>query len=168
MPGASNFLGQFSAEMCNPWMTKVGGGSAPPVGEEGDEIAANAVVVSPVITASHSLSNGPYGFDLDEGNYAVVSNDADCWIQIDFGESKSIGHIRLRGGPDVDGTQSMTLKTSPNETTWTTIASWSGQTYYTTISEFFEVARSDVRYIRVSKLYPNFLRMYYMGVTVYS
>ena len=134
----------------------------------GDEIAANSVVASPTISASHSLSNGSYGFDLNESNYAVVSTDAaPAWVQIDFGESKNISQIRFRGGPDTSGSHAMVLLTSPDGSTWTTIASWISQAYYTALSDWIDVNRSDVRYIRFQKTTGNnYLRLYYMGVKV--
>lgn len=132
----------------------------------GEEIAANAVVISPVITASHSLSNGAYGFDLNESNYAIVQTDAaPAWVQIDFGASQSIAQIRFRGGPDQSGSHAMVLKTSPDGSTWTTIASWTSQDYYYVLSPWFDVNRSDVRYIRFERSNSNnYLRLYYMGI----
>jgi hypothetical protein len=132
----------------------------------GSEIAAGAVVASPSITASHSLLDGAYGFDLNESNYAVVQTDASpAWVQIDFGSAQKISQIRFRGGPDGAGSHTMALKTSPDASTWTTIASWTGQTYYAALSPWFDVNRSDVRYIRFERSDSNnYVRLYYMGV----
>jgi hypothetical protein len=128
------------------------------------EIAANSVVVSPVITSSGSLSNGSNGFDLNDADYALLSTDSDCWIQIDFGVVKSIARMRLRGGPDQAGTQAMTVQTSPDGSNWTIIASWTGQANYAAISVWHDVNRADVRYIRVTKAAPNYFRLFCMGV----
>jgi hypothetical protein len=128
------------------------------------EIAASSVVVSPTITGSMSVTNPTYGFDLNQSNYARLEEDGPSWIQIDFGGSVKISRIRLRAGPNNPGTQAMTLLTSPDETNWTEIAAWEGQTYYSTLSGWFTVNRSDVRYIRITKAYPNWFYLYYLGV----
>lgn len=127
------------------------------------EIAANSVVASPTISASHSLTNGSYGFDLDADSLAMISTDSACWIQIDFGVIKNINKIRLKGGPNNPGSQAQTLLVSQDGTIWTTIASWAGQTYYTTLSPWFYVV-NYVRYIRVTSSGPNYYYLYYMGV----
>lgn len=131
----------------------------------GQEIAASAVVGSPSYTASAGLSNGPQGFDLDAGNYAQVSTDSNCWIQIDFGSVQTIGKIRLQGGPDSGGgSQAMILLVSENGADWVQVGAWAGQAYYDSLSPWFKVNRVDVRYIRVTKDSPNYFRMFYMGV----
>ena len=128
------------------------------------EVAISSLVASPTLTASATCSNIAYGFDLDEGNYAVVQSDANpTWIQIDFGVNKHIKTLRLRGGPDRSGSHVVSLLTSTNGTDWTTITSWSSQTYYSTLSPWFTIGAS-VRYVRVSRTLNNYLRLYYMGV----
>ncbi len=128
------------------------------------EVAISSLVASPTLTASATCSNIAYGFDLDEGNYAVVQSDANpTWIQIDFGVNKYINALRLRGGPDNSGSHVVSLLTSTDGTSWTTITTWSSQTYYSTLSPWFTIDAS-VRYVRVSRTLNNYLRLYYMGV----
>ena len=128
------------------------------------EVAISSLVASPTLTASATCSNIAYGFDLDEGNYAVVQSDANpTWIQIDFGVNKHIKTLRLRGGPDRSGSHVVSLLTSTNGTDWTTITSWSSQTYYSTLSPWFTIGAS-VRYVRVSRTLNNYLRLYYWGI----
>ena len=128
------------------------------------EIAANSVVGSPTITASANLSNGPDGFDLNEGNYAQVGTDSALWIMIDFGTVQAIGKVRLRGGPEDAGSQVQTLDTSSDGVSWTTHASWIGQANYSAISGWINVNRVNVRMIRVTKTATNYFRLYYMGL----
>jgi hypothetical protein len=122
------------------------------------EIAANSVVASPTISASHSLTNGSYGFDLDVGNYAVVASDSALWISIDFGSPQPISKIRFRGGPDNPGTQTQTLDVSINGISWTTLTTWSGQTYYSSISDWLLVPFAGIRMIRITKTITNYYR----------
>lgn len=131
---------------------------------EAEEIAANSVALFPSITASHTLVNGAYGFDIEESDYAVVQTDSECWIQIDFGCTSLIKSIRLRGGPDNENNQAMALKTSIDGVNWETIASWFGQTYYGILSAWFDPVEQNIRYIRVTKAAANFFRLHYMGV----
>ena len=129
------------------------------------EVAISSLVASPSYTASATCSNIEYGFDINESNYAVVQSDANpTWIQIDLGTTKYISSLRLRGGPDNSGSHVVSLLTSTNGTDWTTIATWSSQTYYSTLSPWFTIDAS-VRYVRVSRTNNNWLRLYYMGVT---
>lgn len=129
------------------------------------EVAISSLVASPSYTASATCSNIAYGFDINEADYAVVQSDANpTWIQIDLGTSKYISSLRLRGGPDNSGSHVVSLLTSTNGTDWTTIATWSSQTYYSTLSPWFTIDAS-VRYVRVSRTNNNWLRLYYMGVT---
>jgi hypothetical protein len=128
------------------------------------EVAISSLVGSPTLTASATCSNIAYGFDINEADYAVVqSNDNPTWIQIDFGVNKYIKTIRLRGGPDTTGSHVVSLLTSTDGTNWTTITSWSSQTYYSTLSPWFTIG-AEVRYVRVSRTLSNHLRLYYMGV----
>lgn len=128
------------------------------------EVAISSLVASPTLTASATCSNIAYGFDINEADYAVVqSNDNPTWIQIDFGVNKYIKTIRLRGGPDTTGSHVVSLLTSTDGTNWTTITSWSSQTYYSTLSPWFTIG-AEVRYVRVSRTLSNYLRLYYMGV----
>jgi hypothetical protein len=127
------------------------------------EVAASSLVASPTISASAGLVDGAKGFDLVEGDYARVQTDNACWLRIDYGENKFIGSIRFRSGPDSSGSHPQTLRVSTDASTWTTIASWSGQTYYSSISPWFRV-NMDVRYIQIDKGAPNWMQTYYMGV----
>lgn len=127
------------------------------------EIAAKDVVASPTITASHSLTDGIKGFDLDAGDYAIVGTDSACWIKIDFGENKYIQQIRVQAGPDTSGTHTLTLDYSTDDVNWTEIFSWVGQTYYSTLTDWKNV-NASVRYIRITKTAPNYMRVFYMGV----
>ena len=129
------------------------------------EVAISSLVASPTLTASATCSNIAYGFDINESNYAVVQSDANpTWIQIDFGETKYINSLRLRGGPDQSGSHVVTLLTSTDGTNWTTKASWSSQTYYSSLSGWITIDE-HVRYVRVNRTLNNYLRLYYMGVT---
>jgi len=128
------------------------------------EVAISSLVASPTLTASAACSNIAYGFDINEADYAVVQSDANpTWIQIDFGVNKYINTLRLRGGPDQSGSHVVSLLTSTNGTDWTTITTWSSQTYYSTLSPWFTI-NASVRYVRVSRTLNNYLRLYYMGV----
>lgn len=128
-------------------------------------VAASSLVKSPTITASASFSNGLDGFDLNEANYARVSTDDDpAWIKIDYGELFYIHTITMRGGPDASGSHVCTLDVSQDDSNWTTVDTWSSQTYYNEMSPEFFVNRS-VRYIRFSRTESNYLRLYAMGVT---
>jgi hypothetical protein len=129
------------------------------------EVAISSLVASPTLTASAACSDIAYGFDINESNYAVVQSDANpTWIQIDFGETKYINSLRLRGGPDQSGSHVVTLLTSTDGTNWTTKASWSSQTYYSSLSGWITIDE-HVRYVRVNRTLNNYLRLYYMGVT---
>ena len=128
------------------------------------EVAISSLVASPTLTASATCSNIAYGFDINEADYAVVQSDANpTWIQIDFGVNKYINTLRLRGGPDQPGSHVVSLLTSTDGTNWTTIATWSSQTYYSTLSPWFTI-NASVRYVRVNRTLNNYLRLYYMGV----
>jgi hypothetical protein len=128
------------------------------------EVAISSLVASPTFTASATCDTIAYGFNLNENDWAYVKTTADpAWIQIDFGENKYIKTLRLRGGPDQSGSQVVSLLTSTNGTDWTTIATWSSQTYYNTLSPWFTIAAS-VRYVRVNRTITSWLKLYYMGV----
>jgi hypothetical protein len=139
---------------------------APPA--EYVEIAANAVVGSPTITASGTLVDGAKGFDLVDSDYAVVQVDGECWIQIDFGSSKSIYAIRFRGGADTSGSHVHVLETSPDAITWTPVVTWvrDATNWYYILSGWYIVDRDDVRYIRLNKTLGNWLRWIYTGVNL--
>jgi hypothetical protein len=128
------------------------------------EIAANDIG-SPSITGSQSVTDPTYGFDINESNYAVVSTDSALWVQIDFGAAYFISRLRFRIGPDSAGTQAQTITVSYDNSHWTTVASWAGQTYYSSLSPFFNVYQ-PVRYIKYTKAAPNFARLYYLGVSI--
>lgn len=130
------------------------------------EVAISSLVASPTFTASATCDTIAYGFNLNENDWAYVKTTADpAWIQIDFGENKYIKTLRLRGGPDQPGSQVVSLLTSTNGTDWTTIATWSSQTYYNTLSPWFTIKES-VRYVRVSRTITSWLKLYYMGVDI--
>ena len=121
------------------------------------EVAISSLVASPTLTASATCSNIAYGFDINEADYAVVQSDTNpTWIQIDFGVNKYINTLRLRGGPDQSGSHVVSLLTSTDGTNWTTIATWSSQTYYSTLSPWFTI-NASVRYVRVNRTLNNYL-----------
>lgn len=121
------------------------------------EIGACHLVASPSFSALCAEAEGVpggdgYGWDRNEDTYARYPSDSDnLYTKIDFGESKYVHSIRVRWG-GIDKERTCTIATSPDDSTWTTIATWDNlNTYYESISDWFTINRADVRYIRIMR-----------------
>ena len=129
------------------------------------EVAAQSLVVSPTITASHGISDSTKGFDIDANSYLTVNSDANpCWAKLDLGELKYVSLIRCQAGPDNPGIHDMALEYSTDDTNWTTVYSWLGQAYYTSPTRWKSI-EDHVRYIRIVRYnHSNYMRVFYVGV----
>jgi hypothetical protein len=133
------------------------------------EIAASTVVASPTLTGDPGSYDLALGFDLSEADYGGLMTNLACWAKIDFGADQTLTRLRFRYGPDSSGTHAQTISISTDNSTWYPICSWTGQTYYPSLSGWVYIS-IPVRYIKYDKAAPNAARLYYMGVvkSVYS
>lgn len=134
------------------------------------EKGACDVSPSPVYSAYTSESGGvpgghAGGWDLDADTYARYPSDSsNGWVKIDFGAPYYIDSIRFQWGSGT-GRVCATL-VSLDDVNWTTIANYYGDTYYTSISPWFDV-KANVRYIKHTRATYNYIRTYYCGVKTF-
>ena len=101
------------------------------------------------ITASMSLTVGVIDNILDNNisTYAYYKNDYSTYIVRDFGETVDIHKLRAAFGSKY---ATEYIKVSNDGSTWTTIASWSGDIYRSSLSPWYDV-NSSWRYIKLEK-----------------
>ena len=115
---------------------------------DNDEIAASDVVPSPVYTQSRTPNSGQaaYAFDLS-GDIWYIAQNVTSWVQIDFGKLVYIDQLRVKGGSSASGA-SFAVKVSADGTNWTTLLTYTGDTYRGVTPTPWLDVKTQIRYIR--------------------